>query len=192
MPFVTGSFTTSTGDATNPFQTIERQDVGISLTVTPQINEGNTVVLDIDQEVSSLTGATGASDVITNERKISTQVIASDGEIIVLGGLIRDDVQKSQDKVPLLGDIPFLGRLFRNDSTSIIKTNLMVFLRASIIRDEESLTGATAEKYRYVRELQRRDRQRGAIMVEDERIPLLPTWDEAVDGAQLINNLESD
>jgi len=187
VPFVTGSFTTNTGNATNPFQTIERQDVGISLTVTPQVNEGNTVVLEIDQEVSSLTGATGASDVITNERKISTQVIASDGEIIVLGGLIRDDVQKGQDKVPLLGDIPLFGRLFRNDSTSIIKTNLMVFLRASIIRDEEALTGATAEKYRYIRKLQQRDRKRGATMVESKHIPLLPVWEDAIKGAELIS-----
>ena len=187
VPFVTGSFTTSTGDATNPFQTIEREDIGIALTVTPQINEGNTVVLDIEQEVSSLTGATGASDVITNERKISTQVIASDGEIIVLGGLIRDDVQKSQDKVPLLGDLPLLGRLFRNDSTSIIKTNLMVFLRASIIRDDEALTGATAEKYRYIRELQQRDREQGATMIDDAQIPLLPVWDDVIKGAPLIN-----
>ena len=187
VPFVTGSFTTSTGDATNPFQTIEREDIGIALTVTPQINEGNTVVLDIEQEVSSLTGATGASDVITNERKISTQVIASDGEIIVLGGLIRDDVQKSQDKVPLLGDLPLLGRLFRNDSTSIIKTNLMVFLRASIIRDDEALTGATAEKYRYIRELQQRDREQGATMIDDAQIPLLPVWDDVIKGAPLVN-----
>jgi general secretion pathway protein D len=187
VPFVTGSFTTSTGDATNPFQTIERQDVGIALKVTPQINEGNTVVLDIDQEVSSLTGATGAADIITNERKISTQVIVADGEIIVLGGLIRDNVQKSQNKVPLLGDIPFLGRLFRNDSTSITKTNLMVFLRASIIRDDEALTGATAEKYRYIRELQYRERERGAVMVDNAQIPLLPVWDDAIKGAELIS-----
>lgn len=182
VPFVTGSFTNSAGDSTNPFQTIQREDVGISLIVTPQINEGNTVVLDIEQEVSSLTGATGASDVITNERKISTQVIAGDGDIIVLGGLIRDDIQQTHSKVPLLGDIPFLGRLFRNDSTSVTKTNLMVFLRASIIRDKESLEGATAEKYRYIRDQQRARRERGAVMVDDNLVPLLPVWEEAAEG----------
>ena len=125
---------------------------------------------------------------ITNERKISTQVIASDGEIIVLGGLIRDDVQKSQNKVPLFRrcSIPWqaIPQWFHVD----YKEQSNGIFAASIIRDEESLIGATAEKYRYVRELQRRDRQRGAIMVENERIPLLPTWDEAVEGAQLINS----
>ncbi len=183
VPFVTGSFTTSTGDATNPFQTIEREDVGISLTVTPQINEGNTVVLDIEQEVSSLTGATGASDVITNERKISTQVIAADGEIIVLGGLMRDNIQQSQEKVPLLGDIPGIGRLFRNDSATASKTNLMVFLRATIVRDKETLRGATAQKYRYIREEQRKLKEKGILMMDREVLPLLPVWEEAVKGA---------
>ena len=180
VPIITGSSTTSTGDATNPFQTIERKDVGISLTVTPQINEGNSVVLDIEQEVSSLTGSTGASDIITNERKISTQVIASDGEIIVLGGLMRDDVQQSQAKVPLLGDIPILGRLFRNDSATASKTNLMVFLRATIVRDKETLRGATAEKYRHIRDEQLKRRDKGVLMLDDEVLPLLPIWEEAI------------
>lgn len=181
VPFVTGSFTTTTGDATNPFQTIERKDVGIGLTVTPQINEGNTVVLDIEQEVSSLSGTSGASDIVTNERKISTQVIAADGEIIVLGGLMKDDVQQTKDKVPLLGDIPGVGRLFRNDSSSARKSNLMVFLRATIVRDKETLRGATAKKYRYIREEQRLMKEKGILMLDDDVLPLLPVWEEAIE-----------
>ncbi len=120
VPFVTGSFTNSGGGdgAQNPFQTIERENVGITLTVTPHINEGDAIVLDIEQEVSSLSGLSvtqTASDIITNERKIQTKVLAVDGRVVVLGGLIKDDVQDAQQKVPLLGDIPYLGRLFRSD-----------------------------------------------------------------------------
>jgi general secretion pathway protein D len=106
VPFITGSFT-NTGTANgaqNPFQTIERQNVGITLTVTPQVNEGDSVVLDIEQEVNSLTGATltsaAAADLITNERKIQTKVLAADGRIVVLGGLIKDDVQSTEQRVP--------------------------------------------------------------------------------------------
>ena len=178
VPFVTGSFTTTTGDATNPFQTIQREDVGISLKVTPQINEGDTVILELEQEVSSISTAAGASDIITNERKISTKVIAEDGEAIVLGGLISDDVQESEQKVPLLGDIPIVGSLFRNDNTTTIKRNLMVFLRATIIRDKEKMEGATGEKYRYIRERQEEARKNPSRLLEKDILPLLPVWEE--------------
>ena len=131
VPFVTGSFTNTGagGDgAQNPFQTIQRENVGITLTVKPHVNEGDSVVLDIEQEVSSLTGLE-ATDLITNERKIQTKVLARDGRVVVLGGLIKDDVQDRSQKVPLLGDIPVLGRLFRNDAAQVIKTNLLIFIR---------------------------------------------------------------
>ncbi|MEL0087305.1 MAG: type II secretion system secretin GspD, partial [Halieaceae bacterium] len=118
VPFITGSYSNTGGANTvqNPFQTIERENVGITLKVTPQVNEGDSVVLDIVQEISSLTGTVlSASDLITNERKIETKVLASDGDVIILGGLVRDDVQDSEQGVPILMDIPLLGRLFRND-----------------------------------------------------------------------------
>lgn len=183
VPFVTGSFTnTGSGDGVqNPFQTIERQNVGITLTVTPHINEGDSVVLDIAQEVSSLTGASAvvnASDLITNERKLQTKVLAADGNVVVLGGLIKDDVQDGAQKVPLLGDIPLLGRLFRNDSEKVTKTNLMIFIRPTVIRDDRALAGATAEKYRYIKQQQQLRRERGMMYLDDDNIPILPEWEE--------------
>lgn len=182
VPFLTGSYTSSSGDATNPFQTIERRDVGINLSVTPQISEGDTVVLEIEQEVSSVSSnaVAGAVDIVTSERKISTEVIANDGETVILGGLIEDQVRQSQQKMPILGDIPILGTLFRNDSTSVDKTNLMIFLRASIIRDQTSLNAATAEKYNFIRGKQLERRERGVkLMRKKEILPLLPVWDES-------------
>lgn len=185
VPFVTGSFTsTGTGDgAQNPFQTIERQNVGITLRVTPHINEGDSVVLDISQEVSSLSGASAvlqASDLITNERILQTKVLAANGRMVVLGGLIKDDVQDGSQKVPLLGDIPLLGRLFRSDAVSVVKTNLLVFIRPTIIRDDQQLAGATAEKYRLIREQQVLRRERGLMFLDDENVPVLPEWDEQI------------
>jgi general secretion pathway protein D len=178
VPFVTGSFTTSSGDSTDPFQTIEREDVGISLKVTPQINEGDTVNLEIQQEVSSISNSSQASDVITNERKISTKVIAQDGETIILGGLISNEVRQEEQKVPFLGDIPLLGGLFRNDSTTSTKQNLMVFLRATILRSNKAMAGATGEKYRYIRDQQIQAKSDASYLLDDNILPLLPVWDE--------------
>jgi len=184
VPFVTGSFTNtgSGGDgAQNPFQTIERENVGITLTVTPHINDGDTVVLDIEQEVSSLTGLSViASDLITNERKIQTKVMAGDNRIVVLGGLIKDDVQDASQKVPILGDIPYLGRLFRTDAVSVTKTNLLIFIRPTIIRDDADLDGASADKYRYIRDQQLLRKERGLMFLDDDLIPVVPEWEEQI------------
>ena len=183
VPFVTGSFTNTGANngATNPFQTIERQNVGITLRVTPHINEGDAVVLDISQEVSSLSGlSVAASDLITNERKIETKVLAIDGQIIVLGGLIKEDVQDAQQKVPILGDIPFLGRLFRSDREKVTKQNLMIFIRATIIRDDAQLVGASAEKYRYIRDQQALRREGGLMYLDDANLPQLPEWEDQI------------
>ncbi|MEK9592304.1 MAG: type II secretion system secretin GspD [Luminiphilus sp.] len=182
VPFVTGSYTnTGTGNgAQNPFQTIERQSVGVTLKVTPQINEGDAVVLDIVQEVSSVAPSLLASDLITNERKIETMVLANDNDIVVLGGLVRDEVTDQTQGVPVLSDIPLLGRLFRNDSVSVTKSNLLVFIRPTIIRDDEDLAGATAEKYRYIREEQIERRERGLMFLDDGNLPVLPTWEEQI------------
>jgi general secretion pathway protein D len=185
VPFVTGSFTNTGagGDgAQNPFQTIQRENVGITLTVTPHINEGDSVVLDIVQEVSSLSGLSAvASDLITNERKIQTKVLAQDNRVVVLGGLIKDDVQDGTQKVPLLGDIPFLGRLFRTDAVQTTKTNLLIFIRPTIIRDNEALAGASAEKYRYIREQQMLRREQGLEFFGDDKLPVLPEWQEQLE-----------
>ena len=182
VPFVTGSYTNTGagGDgAQNPFQTIERENVGITLTVTPHINDGDSVVLDITQEVSSISGVSLiASDLITNERKIQTKVLAQDNRVVVLGGLIKDDVQDATQKVPLLGDIPYLGRLFRIDGEKVTKTNLLIFIRPTIIRDNKDLAGATADKYRFIRDQQVLRRERGLLFLDDDQIPLLPEWEE--------------
>ncbi len=183
VPFVTGSYTnTGVGNgAQNPFQTIERQSVGVTLKVTPQINEGDSVVLDIVQEVSSISAQIlAASDVITNERKIETKVLANDSDIVVLGGLVKDDVQDSTQGVPILSSIPLLGRLFRNDVVTVTKSNLLVFIRPTIIRDDEDLKGATAEKYRFIREQQIERRERGLMFLDDGNLPVLPSWEEQI------------
>jgi general secretion pathway protein D len=155
VPFQTGSYTTDAAGAGNPFTTIERQDVGVKLKVTPHINDGATLRLEIDQEISSLAPVTtttaGASDLITNKRSIKSTVQADDGQIIVLGGLIQDDVTQSESKVPLLGDIPWLGALFRSSKEVHTKRNLMVFLRPTIVRDSAGMAAISGKKYSDIR-----------------------------------------
>ena len=196
VPFVTGSYTnTGAGGegAQNPFQTIERENVGITLTVTPHINDGDSVVLDIMQEVSSISKTSViASDVITNERKIQTKILALDGQVVVLGGLIKDDVQDAQQKVPLLGDIPYLGRLFRSDAERVSKQNLMVFIRTTIIRDNEQLVGASAEKYRYIRDQQALRQEKGLLYLGDASLPVLSEWEEQMQQLDAIKASDAD
>ncbi len=183
VPFKTGSYTQTGGSSavSSPFQTIQRQNVGLTLKVTPHINEGDSLVLEISQEVSSVSGdagAVGASDVITNERKIESKVLSDNGQTVVLGGLIKDEVQQTAQKVPLLGDIPVVGRLFRSSSAKKMKTNLMVFLRPVIVREGRELTGATGEKYSYIRDEQLNSRDRGSDFFNKRDLPLLPEWEE--------------
>lgn len=153
VPFITGSFTATGGSdsAVNPFQTIERQDVGITLRLTPQINEGNSIRLDLEQESSSISASSVASDIITNERRIVTSVLVDDGEILVLGGLTEDTFTDSVVKTPILGDIPLLGNLFKSTTTSKAKSNLMVFIHPVILRDPAAAALATGSKYEYLR-----------------------------------------
>jgi general secretion pathway protein D len=184
VPFVTGSYSSTGGVSSpnNPFQTIERENVGITLTVTPHINEGDSVVLDISQEVSSLTGALSllASDLVTNTRKIETKIMAGDARTVVLGGLIKEDMQDGTQKVPFLGDIPWLGRLFRSDSVSYTQSNLLIFIKPTIIREDEQLSGASAEKYRYIRAQQQMRLDAGIEFMEEQDIPILPEWTEQI------------
>ena len=156
VPFVTGSFT-NTGAATgsvDPFQTIQREDVGITLRIKPQINEGNAMVMQVEQEVSSISSSGQASDIITDKRSIKTNILAEDGQVIVLGGLIEDRVRESEQKVPFLGDLPLLGYLFRAKQTNKDKVNLMVFLHPTILRDAGTADRYTSSKYNFVRGLQ--------------------------------------
>jgi general secretion pathway protein D len=159
VPFVTGSFTTPVaaatpaGGAVNPFQTIERKDVGLTLRIKPQISEGSTVRLEIYQEVSDIAPSllTGASDLITNKRSIETKVVVDDGATIVLGGLIQNTLNETTQGVPFLSEIPFLGALFRFKSQEKKRTNLMIFLRPVIVRAPEDAYRVTVDRYDYLR-----------------------------------------
>lgn len=177
VPFITGSFANtgtagSTGAVTNPFQTIQRQDVGLTLKIKPQINEGDAIKLDINQEVSSLSpSVSGAADLVTNKRSIKTSVLVDDGRLVVLGGLIEDNLQEKVAKVPLLGDIPLLGALFRDKNTTKTKTNLMVFIHPVILRDEALAAQYTTSKYNYVREKQIERQKQGVMLMPEEKQP---------------------
>lgn len=177
VPFVTGSYSqtgSNNDNATNPFQTIERKDVGLTLRLTPQITEGSSVKMDIYQEVSSVTRqASNAADIITNKRSLDTTVVAENGEMIVLGGLIKTDRNKQQQMVPILGRIPLLGNLFRYETVENQKTNLMVFLRPKIIRKNADMADPTSDKYQFLNEL--RDEQFGEK--KEEEPPPLEQWE---------------
>jgi general secretion pathway protein D len=157
VPFVTGSFTNtgSTAGSVNPFQTIQRQQIGVKLAITPQINDGDSMVLNISQEISNIAqSAAGAVDLITNQRIVETTVIVDDGEILVLGGLLEDVLRESDQKVPVLGSIPLVGNLFRARKTEKVKTNLMIFIRPTILRDAATTAIETNQKYNMMRDLQ--------------------------------------
>ena len=173
VPIITGSTTGSGND--NPFQTVDRQEVGIKLKVTPQINEGTGVQLTIEQEVSSVSGATGV-DISINKREIKTTVMADNGATVILGGLIDEDVQESEQKVPLLGDIPVLGHLFKSTSNAVRKRNLMVFLRPTIIRDGQLMNEVTKNKYNYIRADEILQQEKGLSLMDDAKLPILPEW----------------
>lgn len=183
VPFVTGSFTNTgggTGGTVNPFQTINRQQIGVKLTITPQISEGNSLVLDISQEISSIAqSAAGAVDLITNQRIIETTVIIDDGEILVLGGLIEDTLLESNQSVPILGKIPLLGALFRSRKTDKTKTNLMVFIRAEIMRDSAATALQTNAKYNLIRQVQQDKSGDGILLMPGRERPTLPPLPES-------------
>ncbi|MBZ9613030.1 type II secretion system secretin GspD [Rheinheimera maricola] len=177
VPVITGS--TTGANNTNPFQQVQRQEVGIKLKVTPQINEGTAVQLTIEQEVSSIGGAT-AVDITINKREIKTTVMADDGATVVLGGLIDEDVQESESKVPLLGDIPILGHLFKSTSVSKKKRNLMVFIKATIVREGSEISGISKTKYNYIRAEQLKRDEEGIRLMPFTNQVVLPEWDESL------------
>ena len=179
VPFITGSFAQAAGvggAAVNPFQTFERKDVGLTLRVRPQVAEGGSIKLGIFQEVSSVDQSTIASSsgVTTNKRSLESTVLVDDGQIIVLGGLVQDNVQSTQDKVPLLGDIPILGNLFRYESRTRTKTNLMVFLRPVVLRDAQASASLTGDRYEYIRNEQFKTQAGSNFLLPDLTAPTLP------------------
>ena len=176
VPFITGQFTTAASGGTasiNPFQTIERRDIGLSLRVRPTISQGGTVKMAIYQETSNIQQST-ASGLITSKRSIDTNVLVDDGQIIVLGGLIEDTVSDSIEKVPGLGNLPLLGYLFRYQSKRRTKTNLMVFLRPNIIRNDEQSIALTSDRYDYIRHAQSSVQPVPNILLPTTEIPQLP------------------
>jgi general secretion pathway protein D len=167
VPFVTGSFTTD-GNTVNPFTTIERQDVGLTLRVVPRIHRGDVVKLEVSQEVSSLTDAalaSGARDLITNRRSIQTTVLADNGQTIVLGGLITDDRQQTKSQVPILGDIPILGEAFKSRRESRTKRTLFIFLKPTILRDGAAAATATEQRYARLRGDEAALRNKGSLLL---------------------------
>jgi general secretion pathway protein D len=182
VPFLSGSFATqgiATGDGqVNPFQTINREEIGIKLNVTPHINEGDTIILNISQEVSTLAPSAGAVDLITNKRTIATRVMVPDGAMLVLGGLISDDLQEQMESVPGLSRIPLFGELFKYRSTSNVKRNLMVFIRPRILHDDRLMEDITSRKYSTIRSQQLRQRERPAGLTRPADMPLLPELED--------------
>ncbi len=183
VPFVTGSYS-SAGAAgniggVNPFQTIQRQQIGVKLQITPQINEGDSLLLKIFQEISSIAqSAAGAVDLITNQRIIETTVIVDDRQILVLGGLMEDVLRESDQRVPILGSIPIIGNLFRSRKTDKIKTNLLIFIRPTILRDSSQTILETNAKYNYIRGIQQGNRGTSVQLMPGQQRPILPPLDQ--------------
>ncbi|QDH64883.1 type II secretion system secretin GspD [Pseudomonas azotoformans] len=186
IPFVTGSYVTGGGGTSNnPFQTVQREEVGLKLNVRPQISEGGTVKLDIYQEVSTVdTRASVSAGTVTNKRAIDTSILLDDGQIMVLGGLLQDGYSQSNDAVPWLSDIPGLGALFRNEKRSVSKTNLMVFLRPYIIRDSGAGRSITLNRYEFMRRAQGGLQPEHSWAMPDVQAPQLPSVEKAIPGGQ--------
>lgn len=166
VPFITGTSTGASNGVNNPFQTISREDVGLTLKVIPQISDGDVVRLQVEQEVSSVvptSSAVQSADLITNKRSIKTTILADNGETIVLGGLIEDDVTDAESRVPLLGDIPLLGHLFRSTKKTHVKRNLLVFLQPNIIRDSAAVSYQSNLKYDRLKSIQLETNKKGGL-----------------------------
>ena len=178
VPFITGSATSSGATTTNPFQTIQRQDIGITLNVTPRINQGDSITLEIEQKTENVsqTANSKAADLITEKTEIKTSALIKDGQVLVLGGLIREDDINTRTQVPILGDLPLLGRLFRSNSVSKRKNNLMVFIRPVILKDQLQISGLTAQRYAFMREKQMQNALSTFIELTDT--PALADFDE--------------
>ncbi len=180
VPFVTGSYTNtgsgSSNTSVNPFQTYDRKDVGLTLRVRPQISEDGTIKMVIYQEVSDVVPGTSsnATGPTTNKRAIESSVLVNDGSVVVLGGLLEDKLYRNEDKVPLLGDVPLLGNLFKSQSRSLVKTNLMVFLRPVIVRDAAATESYSLDRYDYMRRAQQGNQPPPSIVQHANQAPVMP------------------
>ena len=177
VPFITGQYTTqaSAGAAgVNPFQTVERKDIGLTLKVKPQISQGGTVKMAIYQETSSISPTVNAAGLITSKRSIDTNVLVDDGQIVVLGGLIDDNLQETEEQVPGLGSIPLIGNLFKYRSRTHNKTNLMVFLRPTVIRSDEQSSDLAADRYEYIRNAEIKNKPENTLLMPTMDAPMLP------------------
>ncbi len=178
VPFITGSQKRE-GD-NDPFQTIQRQDIGVSLKIKPRINTNNSVTLDIEQKVESIAQSTvQTADIVTNKREIKTRVLIDNDQVLVLGGLIRDEISESESKVPLLGNVPIIGRVFKSTSSTVVKKNLMVFIHPVILRDNRSSNDATRARYEHMRDNQKQFGDRVETFYVPGPLPLLPDWVDA-------------
>jgi general secretion pathway protein D len=189
VPFITGQYTTSASAGSagvNPFQTVERKDIGLTLRVKPQISEGGTVKMAIYQENSSISPTTNSAGLITNKRSIDTNILVDDGQIIVLGGLIDDKANDTDDKVPGLGDLPLIGGLFKYRSRTREKTNLMVFLRPTVIRNNEQSVSLATDRYDYIRNSELNAQPTKNDLLPNAGTPTLPPLqDGKMDGGML-------
>ena len=181
VPFVTGQSTSAASKTDNPFTTVQRQDIGTTLKITPRINLGDSVTLKIEQTTERINqdASSAAFDLVTNKRQILTNALIRDGEILVLGGLISDEDSEVRQKTPLLGDIPVLGMLFRSTAKKKQKTNLMVFIHPIILKDELQVADLTQRRYDFMREVQHTYRQRAPADWQNSS-PILPEYDEYV------------
>jgi general secretion pathway protein D len=186
VPFVTGQYTNSSSGATNPFQTVERKDVGLTLRVKPQISENGTIKMQIFHEISSIQAASvnSATGIITNKRSIESNVLVEDGSIVILGGLFQEEYAGNADKVPLLGDIPLVGNLFKSESRSRKRTNLMVFLRPVVVRDADSTQRLSQDRYDLMRRAQQAVKPSFNLLLDVGPSPLLPAKPGSVDELQ--------
>jgi len=177
VPFITGTYTPTAGSATTPFQTIERKDIGLTLRVTPTVSEAGAVKLKLYQEISNVTTdktLVQSADIITNKRSLESTVLVDDQHVAVLAGLIQDDQSAAVDKVPVLGDIPYLGSLFRYQTRNHRRTNLMIFLRPIVLKDERATADITANRYEYIRNLQQQMAVPPSLLLPDTAIQPLP------------------
>ena len=176
VPFITGQSTSGSSSTSDPFTTIERQDIGLTLKITPKINQGDSVTLDILQEIETIAESSQvANDIVTNKRSIKTKVLVEDENILVLGGLISDEAQVTENKVPFLGDLPLIGQLFRSTTDSLVKKNLMVFIHPVIIKSDEDTRQLTREKYDYMKTLQERY-DSGELQLDDQTLRDFDTY----------------
>jgi general secretion pathway protein D len=181
VPFITGQYTTAASGGSagvNPFQTIERKDVGLSLRVRPQISEGGTVRMAIYQETSAVQDSSNAAGIITSKRSIDTNVLVDDGQIVVLGGLIEDTVSDNVEKVTGLGDIPIIGNLFKYQKRGRKKTNLMVFLRPTVIRSNDQSVNLAGDRYDYIRNVELATQPAPSVFLPDTGAPVLPPLED--------------